>query len=256
MRLRIWRADATTDEPGTFGEYDIDTFPDMVVLDAVLAIQRSLVPDLAVRWNCKVGRCGSCSAEVNGKPVLMCSTSLTSYNPDEPLTITPLRTFPIVKDLVTDPSRAYEAALKVPPFRQDPAARTSEGDIARQRELRKCIECFLCQDVCHVLRDQKLHRRFVGPRNLLHAAALEMHPQDALDRRKVVEHTLGVGYCNVTRCCSEVCPEGIAITDNAIIPLKERIADAKDPVRWVWERVFPPRKRRMLPVLPSGESDQ
>ncbi|MBX3231885.1 MAG: succinate dehydrogenase/fumarate reductase iron-sulfur subunit [Labilithrix sp.] len=256
MRLRIWRSDPTTDEPGSFGEYEIDTFPDMVVLDAVLAIQRSLVPDLAVRWNCKAGRCGSCSAEVNGRPVLMCTTPLSLYENEEALTITPLRTFPLVKDIVTDPSRAYEAARRVPPFQPDPNGALGAAEVERQRELRKCIECFLCQDVCHVLRDQKLYRQFVGPRHLLHAASLELHPLDALDRRKPVQETLGLGYCNVTRCCTDVCPEGIRITDDAIIPLKERLADRSDPLRWVWDRLSPPRKRRALPVLPSDDPDE
>jgi succinate dehydrogenase / fumarate reductase, iron-sulfur subunit len=99
-------------------------------------------------------------------------------------------------------------------------------------EFRKCIECFLCQDVCHVLREHHLHDRFIGPRFLVHAAALEMHPLDVADRRAELRSDHGIGYCNITKCCTTVCPEHITITDNAIIPLKERVADrAYDPIR-------------------------
>jgi succinate dehydrogenase / fumarate reductase iron-sulfur subunit len=127
-----------------------------------------------------------------------------------------------------------------------------QKDIDRIQELRKCIECFLCQDVCHVLRDHHEEAAFVGPRFLIHLATLDMHPLDTLDRRKMMKDELGLGYCNVTRCCTEVCPEHIVITDNGIIPLKERVADEfYDPLRWLARKVFRRKDKRSLPVVPG-----
>ena len=203
----------------------------MVVLDAVHAIQATQANDLAVRWNCKAGKCGSCSAEINGMPKLMCMTRLAELPMDAPVTIEPMRAFPAVRDLVTDVSSSFEAKKRIkkfkprPPDAPDGTWRMKQEDIDRVQEFRKCIECFLCQDVCHVLRDHKEHARFVGPRLLVHAAALEMHPLDVEDRAADLKDSHGIGYCNITKCCTKVCPESITITDNAIIPLKERVVD-------------------------------
>src|SRR5450631_2658521 len=209
--LRIWRGNQ---EGGKFKSYEVETYPGMVVLDAVHEVQAQFSPDLAVRWNCKAGRCGSCSAEINGKPKLMCMTRMTQYEPGEPITITPMKTFPIIKDLVTDVSHNFRVAKKIPPFK--PRPRDADGtwrmqqiDIDRIQEFRKCIECFLCQDVCHVLRDKDLKDSFAGPRFMIHLATLDMHPLDTVDRRPMMKEAFGVGLCNITRCCTEVCPENI-----------------------------------------------
>jgi succinate dehydrogenase / fumarate reductase iron-sulfur subunit len=216
----------------------------MVVLDAVHQIQAAQANDLAVRWNCKAGRCGSCSAEVNGMPVLMCMTRLADLPLERPVTIEPLKAFPVVKDLVTDVSWNYEVKKRIKPFRPRPADapdgswRMAQEDVDRVMEFRKCIECFLCQDVCHVLRDHRKHAAFIGPRFLVHAAALEMHPLDVEDRADDLRRAHGIGFCNITKCCTTVCPEQITITDNAIIPLKERVVDrAYDPLRALWRLV-------------------
>jgi succinate dehydrogenase / fumarate reductase iron-sulfur subunit len=203
----------------------------MVVLDAVHRIQAEQANDLAVRWNCKAGKCGSCSAEVNGQPRLMCMTRLNQVNLDEPVTIEPMRAFPLIRDLVTDVSWNYRvkpAIARFAPRTPDAADgtwRMAQPDVERVQEFRKCIECFLCQDVCHVLREHRLFDQFVGPRFLTYAAALEMHPLDEAGRAADLKRRHGIGYCNITKCCSKVCPEHIAITDNAIIPLKERVID-------------------------------
>ena len=113
--------------------------------------------------------------------------------------------------------------------------RWQQEDIERVQEFRKCIECFLCQDVCHVLRNHETEHTFAGPRYLVRVAGLEMHPMDQGDRLAFLKNDAGVGYCNITKCCTEVCPEHIKITDNAIIPLKERVADRYyDPFRMAW----------------------
>jgi succinate dehydrogenase / fumarate reductase iron-sulfur subunit len=209
----------------------------MVVLDAVHRIQAEQAPDLACRWNCKAGKCGSCSAEINGKPRLMCMTRLNQLKLDEPVTVEPMRAFPPIRDLVSDVSWNFRVKTTIAPFAPrkadapDGSWRMAQHDIDRVQEFRKCIECYLCQDVCHVIRDHRLTDGFIGPRFLTFAAALEMHPLDTADRIPALKHQHGIGYCNITKCCTTVCPEEIHITDNAIIPLKERTVDRfYDPV--------------------------
>ena len=240
--FKIWRGNA---EGGKYEDYSIEVFEGMVVLDAVLAIQAKHANDLAVRWNCKAGHCGSCSAEVNGLPKLMCMTRLNEINLEHPVLLDPLKTFPGIKDLVTDVSWNYRAKKKIRKFRPrkpdapDGTWRMQQEDIDRVQEFRKCIECFLCQDVCHVLREHQLHEQFIGPRLLVYAASLEMHPLDVEDRLSDLKKSDGIGYCNITKCCTKACPESITITDNAIIPLKERVADRfYDPVKRLFRRLF------------------
>ena len=226
--FRIWRGDATG---GSFRDYATEVTEGMVVLDAVHQIQAEQANDLAVRWNCKAGKCGSCSAEVNGKPRLMCMTRLSDVPLDAPVTVEPIRAFPPIRDLATDVSWNFEVKKQIRPFKPRPADapdgtwRMAQEDVDRVQEFRKCIECFLCQDVCHVLRDHAKHAEFIGPRFFVHVAALEMHPLDTQDRLEELRKTQGIGYCNITKCCTKVCPEHITITDNAIIPLKERVVD-------------------------------
>jgi succinate dehydrogenase / fumarate reductase iron-sulfur subunit len=226
--FRIWRGDSSG---GKLVDYTTSVAPGMVVLDAVHQIQAEQANDLAVRWNCKAGKCGSCSAEVNGMPKLMCMTRLSELPLDRPVSLEPMRAFPPVKDLVTDVSWNFAVKRRIKPFtpRQPDAPdgtwRMAQSDVDRVQEFRKCIECFLCQDVCHVLRDHQRHADFIGPRFLVHIAALEMHPLDVEDRVGELRRAHGIGYCNITKCCTAVCPEHITITDNAIIPLKERVVD-------------------------------
>lgn len=228
VTFSIWR---THDSGGQFQNYEAEISEGMVVLDAVHQIQAEQANDLAVRWNCKAGKCGSCSAEINGHPKLMCMTRLDDMPRDKPITIQPMKAFPVIRDLVTDVSRNYRIKKKIKKFKPrqpdapDGTWRMYQSDIDRVQEFRKCIECFLCQDVCHVIREHHLHEEFAGPRHLVYTAALEMHPLDVEDRRKDLKDEEGIGLCNITKCCTNVCPENITITDNAIIPLKERVAD-------------------------------
>jgi len=235
--MRVWRGDAGG---GAFREYRVPLDEGMVVLDVIHRIQAAQAPDLAVRWNCKAGKCGSCSAEVNGRPRLMCMTRMNLFPEGEPITVAPMKAFPLVRDLVTDVSFNYEVAERIPAFRPKPPQpdgtyRMMQEDIDRVQEFHKCIECFLCQDVCHVIRDHEENKpRFAGPRFFVRIAALEMHPLDTHSRTELLRARAGLGFCNITKCCTEVCPEHIKITDNAIIPLKERVVDAHyDPVLWV-----------------------
>ena len=241
VTMRVWRGDAGG---GAFRDYHVASEEGMVVLDVIHRIQETQAPDLAVRWNCKAGRCGSCSAEVNGRPRLMCMTRMNTFPEGEPITVSPMRTFPAIKDLVTNVSFNYEKAKSIPAFR--PRAREADGtrrmfqeDVDRVQEFHKCIECFLCQDVCHVIRDHEANKPlFAGPRFFVRLAALEMHPLDSNDRLELIKARAGLGFCNITKCCTEVCPEQIKITDNAIIPLKERlVTEYYDPLVWAWRKL-------------------
>ncbi|NKY53739.1 succinate dehydrogenase/fumarate reductase iron-sulfur subunit [Nocardia vermiculata] len=240
--FRVWRGD---DHSGELQDFTVEVNEGEVVLDIIHRLQATQAPDLAVRWNCKAGKCGSCSAEVNGRPRLMCMTRMSTFTTDEVVTVTPMRTFPVIRDLVTDVSFNYQKAREIPSF-TPPADlkpgeyRMQQRDVERSQEFRKCIECFLCQDVCHVVRDHEDNKNaFAGPRFLMRVAELEMHPLDAADRRDMAQDEFGLGYCNITKCCTEVCPENIKITDNALIPMKERVADRKyDPVVWLGNKLF------------------
>jgi succinate dehydrogenase / fumarate reductase, iron-sulfur subunit len=243
--FRIWRGEKGQ---GQFRDYTTEVSAGMVVLDAVHQIQAEHAGDLAVRWNCKAGKCGSCSAEINGMPKLMCMTRLNTLPLDKPVTVEPMKSFPSIRDLVTDVSWNYEVKQRIPKFQPRPPDapdgtwRIAQEDVERVQEFRKCIECYLCQDVCHVLREHKMEDQFIGPRFLVYVAALEMHPLDVGDRLKDLKSDFGIGLCNITKCCTKVCPESITITDNAIIPLKERVVDRFfDPLSKLF-RVFSGKK--------------
>ncbi|HEX7322937.1 MAG TPA: succinate dehydrogenase/fumarate reductase iron-sulfur subunit [Mycobacterium sp.] len=241
-QLRVWRGDAGG---GELQNFTVEVNEGEVVLDVIHRLQQTQTPDLAVRWNCKAGKCGSCSAEINGYPRLMCMTRMSMFAPDQAVTVTPMRTFPVIRDLVTDVAFNYEKARQVPSFKPPEGLkpgeyRMAQKDVERSQEFRKCIECFLCQDVCHVIRDHEENKKtFAGPRLFIRLAELEMHPLDTADRRDMAQEEAGLGLCNITKCCTEVCPEGIKITDNAIIPMKERVAGRRyDPVVWVGKKLF------------------
>jgi succinate dehydrogenase / fumarate reductase iron-sulfur subunit len=201
----------------------------------------------------------SCSAEINGRPLLMCKTRI-DHLAKGPITVRPMKAFPLIKDLVTDVSRNYEINKQIPPFTAAPDDgtpwRIQQADIDRLYEFRRCIECYLCQDVCHIIRTHGLFDRYYGPRFFVRVAGLEMHPKDILDRTEQTRDEGGLGYCNITKCCTEVCPEHIRIRENAIIPLKERVADTHwDPMRWVGRKtLFRNRDNDAQPPLrkPAG----
>ena len=251
-KFQIYRGD---NDKGELVKFETEIQEGMVVLDAIHKIQAEEANDLAVRWNCKAGKCGSCSMEINGKPKLSCMTRMNEYKPDETITITPLKTFPIIKDLVTDVSWNYAQNKRIKPVQLAPEAKTDKGyvmyqkDVDRIQEFRKCIECYLCQNVGHVLRDHEKKDDFIGPRFMIRVASLEMHPLDREDRIPELKKEFGSGFCNITRCCTDVCPEHINITDNGIIPLKERVIDRfYDPVTIIRRKIFGPRKKKLPPI--------
>ncbi|GAB2970020.1 succinate dehydrogenase/fumarate reductase iron-sulfur subunit [Saccharothrix stipae] len=240
--FRVWRG---SDEGGGLEDFTVEVNEGEVVLDVIHRLQATQTPDLAVRWNCKAGKCGSCSAEINGKPRLLCMTRMSVFAEDETVTVTPMRTFPVIRDLVTDVSYNYQKAREIPAFKPPAGVapgeyRMQQVDVERSQEFRKCIECFLCNNTCHVIRDHEENKEsFAGPRFLMRAAELEMHPLDEGDRVSEAQSSHGLGLCNITKCCTEVCPEHIKITDNALIPMKERVADRRyDPIVWLGNKLF------------------
>ena len=253
-KFKIYRGD---NENGELVDFEVEVAEGMVVLDVVHKIQAEQANDLAIRWNCKAGKCGSCSMEINGKPKLSCMTRMNEYRPDEIITVTPMKTFPVIKDLVTDVSWNYIQNKRIKPVKLAPESKTEKGyvmyqeDVDRVQEFRKCIECYLCQNVCHVLRDHDKKDKFVGPRFMIRVASLEMHPLDIEDRIPELKNEFGSGMCNITKCCTEVCPEHINITDNGIIPLKERVVDRfYDPVTILGRKIFGAKKKKLPPLKP------
>jgi len=242
VKFRVWRGNV---EGGDLQDFTVPQIEGMVVLDAIHWIQANGHADLACRWNCKAGKCGSCSAEINGRPALMCKTRVDQVlETSTQISVRPLKVFPTVEDLVTDVSWNYEVNRRIQPFTPAPGQHAPfvmfQEDIERVSEQRRCIECFLCQDVCHVLREHEGAQRFFGPRFMVRLASLEMHPKDVADRISQLHGEAGVALCNITKCCTEVCPEHIKITDNSIIALKERVADHHfDPFRMVLGRLRP-----------------
>ena len=253
--FKVWRGD---DTGGQLEDFQVEVNEGEVVLDIIHRLQATQAPDLAVRWNCKAGKCGSCSMEINGKPRLGCMTRMSTFEETETVTVTPVRTFPVIRDLVTDVSFNYRKARELPAF-APPAGvapgdyRMQQVDVERSQEFRKCIECFLCQNVCHVIRDHEDNKpAFSGPRFFIRAAELDMHPLDArTDRKDMAVEEQGIGYCNITKCCTEVCPEHIKITDNAIIPMKERAVDRRyDPIAWLGRKIL--RRDQLDQAAPVG----
>ncbi len=252
--LRVFRGDAKT---GKLTDYEVPITEGMVVLDALHWVQANEDGDLAVRWNCKAAKCGSCSVEINGMPALACKTRMDRFE-DQTIQVRPMKAFPLVKDLVTDVSWNYKKAKSIPPFtpskedaETDQPWTVDQEDVDRVYEFRKCIECFLCQDVCHVIREHKEHT-FLGPAMITRAAAYDMHPKDTVNRAEYLKNEGEIGFCNITKCCTDVCPENIQITDNAIIPLKERVvSEFYDPVKWLWRKITGKKRGEHAPV-PQG----
>ena len=239
VTFRVFRGESDSDGIpfGKMVDYKVDLDEGMVVLDVIHRIQSEHAPELACRWNCKAGKCGSCSAEVNGKARLMCMTRmediLEETPSNEPVLIKPMQAFPLTKDLVTDTSWAYRTDLQIKPINgpEEPDWAFHQEEADRLQEFRSCIECMLCVNTCHVLREHQMFEEFAGPRFFVRLASLEMHPLDNESRIPEIKEDFGIGYCNITRCCTEVCPAGIQITDNAIIPLKERVVtEYFDPI--------------------------
>lgn len=240
--IEVHRYDPEVDEEPRFEEHEVPFERGMKLLDALKQIQKQ-DPSLAFRWNCGEGVCGSDAMRLDGKPVLACKTTLTEdmTEQEDPLRVEPLQVFPVIKDLVADYSQVYEKEAQLEPYFQGEEPRGEyyemhEEEVATAQEMRQCINCMACYDVCHVLREQM--KDFAGPRNIVKVSSMEFHPKDVGDRAPLLADEGAIDKCNVTRCCSQICPQDITITQDAIIPHKERaVTDTgKDPVLWLVRR--------------------
>ena len=214
----------------------------MVVLDAVHDIQATQANDLACRWNCKAGKCGSCSAEVNGMPKLMCMTRMSDLPLDKPITIEPMKAFPVVKDLITDVSWNFRGEEKDQEI-QTAAARCAGWHLAdatgghRSRagipEMHRVFSLPGCLPrAARSSHARRIHRTAFSD---LRRGAGDASARYRESHRQNCARRTASDYCNITKCCTKVCPENIQITDNGIIPLKERVVDEfYDPLGWFW----------------------
>ena len=246
VTFRIFRGEPDEEgvPTGEMVDYTVEMDEGMVVLDVIHRIQAEHAPDLSCRWNCKAGKCGSCSAEVNGKPRLMCMTRMEDIMEEtpenNPVVVKPMQAFPLTKDLVADVQWAYDLNKTIAPLKgpDEMDWKFDQIEADRVQEFRSCIECMLCVNTCHVMREHQLFDEFAGPRFFVRLANLEMHPMDEENRLEMIKDDYGIGYCNITRCCTDVCPAGINITDNAIIPLKERIVtEYYDPIAMIAKKI-------------------
>jgi succinate dehydrogenase / fumarate reductase iron-sulfur subunit len=225
--FRVWRGDA---QGGEFRDYATGVSEGMVVLDAVHQIQAEQANDLAVRWNCKAGKCGSCSAEVNGNPRLMCMTRLNQLDLTKPVTIEPMRAFPPIRDLVTDVSWNFQAKKSIRKFARKPDARTA------RRMAQVDVECAGIPQV---------HRVFPVPGRVPRAADHGMltpsSDRGIWLRRRARDEPVDVGdrvrapgsrhrLLQHHQVLHESLSGGHHDHDNAIIPLKERDRSLYDPV--------------------------
>ncbi len=227
VRIKVSRYDPDQDDEPYFEEYEVPWEPHMKVLDALKQVQKQ-DPTLAVRWNCGEGVCGSDAMRVDGKPVLACKTEIPEAwcDRDTPPRIEALQVFPTIKDLVADYEEVWEKEKKFKPHFEGAEPKGEDGfyemkerEVEQAQQMRKCINCMACYDVCHVLRQQM--KQYAGPRNIVKVASFEYHPKDIENRTELLDTEGNIDLCNVTRCCSNVCPQGINITTDAIIPQKE-----------------------------------
>ena len=241
--MRVWRGDETS---GALQDFTVEVNEGEVVLDIIHRLQQTQAPDLAVRWNCKAGKCGSCSAEINGRPKLMCMTRMSTFGEDEVVTVTPLRTFPVIRDLVTDVSFNYEKAREIPSFAPPKELQPGEYRM-KQEDVNRSPGVPQVHRVLPVPGHLPCDPRPRGEQDVVRRAAV---PDAASPSSRCIRWTPstggsppqdehGLGFCNITKCCTEVCPEHIKITDNALIPMKERVVDRKyDPVVWLGSKIF------------------
>ena len=220
VMFKIFRFDPKT-KNGKLVSYPVPYKKGMRVLDGLRYVQEYIDSTLAFRWNCRAGTCGSCTARVNGKPVLTCKTEVTDKTTD--LVVEPLKTLPIVKDLLTNPDEVDTKLNQMKPWfipktKGKEISGLYEEQVFDSQEMKRCIHCYACFDVCPVVRAGK---DYIGPKTIVNVAAYEMHPKDDGNRMKGLEKN-GLWNCIMSGCCSDVCPQNIKIAQNAIPFSKEK----------------------------------
>ena len=240
VTMRIWRGDATG---GDFEDYTLAQNEGEVVLDVIHRIQATEAPDLACRWNCKAGKCGSCSAEINGKPATHvhdahgpAARRSSDRHADEGL---PDHPRPRDRRLVqlrdgqarAGASPAADARGRLPHV---PAVTSSAARSSASASSASCART----SVTSSATTRRTSRTTPGRGSSSATPSSRCTRSTRTTVANSLKEEMGLGYCNITKCCTEVCPEHIHITDNAIIPLKERVVDADyDPVAWLGRKI-------------------
>lgn len=241
VTVKVWRSTPQTETPPHFETHEVVVGERASILDALFALQRGPAPDLAFRFSCRVGMCGSCSMVVNGREQLACSTLVKAIGPN--LKIEPLRNLPVVRDLAADLTPFFTAYKKTQPHftpraELDPAAFYSiPHDSQEGRALNhqpQCIDCGACYSSCTAVT---LNPRYAGPMALHRALAVMVDPRDGRreDRLNVVARGDGAFGCRTLGNCREVCPRGISPTQS--IARLKRLA-VLDQFSGLWRKIF------------------
>ncbi|MEO1494029.1 MAG: 2Fe-2S iron-sulfur cluster-binding protein [Pseudomonadota bacterium] len=210
--VRIWRGRSD----GAFRSYRVPARDNQTVLDVVTAVQRRDAPDLAYRFACRVGVCGSCAMMVNGVPRWTCRTHVSRLGPG-PITIAPLRNLPHIKDLVTDMAPFFEKWQRAggkftgSASRADALASISPASKKRQQADAgiECINCAVCYAACDVVA---WNEDYLGPAALLRAWTLvndERHAGQDETRKKATGDG-GCSNCHAQANCARHCPVGLS----------------------------------------------
>lgn len=209
VQARVYRYDPNADEQARFETYEVQGPEGLRILDVLRTIYEEQDPGLAFQYACRIGRCGTCSVRVNGRPVLACQERATPT-----VTIEPLSPFPVLRDLVVDRAEAERRyrQLALAPVRGGPHEGTPEPiDPGTAREigvLGSCIACMICVSGCPAVED----RPFYGPAFMLQLRKLDQNPTDHEDRLGAAIGA-GLNECYGCDACTQLCPADLSPAD-------------------------------------------
>jgi len=217
IEVRIWRGK----EDGELVTYQVAARDNQTVLDIVSEVQRLHEPDLAYRFACRVGVCGSCAMTVNGRPRWTCRTHIRKVAGEGILTIEPLRNLPRIKDLVCDLAPFIDTWQKAgAPFvgtltRKDPPAAVNPQSGLRKTAdaALQCINCAVCYSACDVVN---WNRDYVGPAALNRAWTLVNDVRHG-ERQQTLDLAFsegGCGNCHSQGNCTRHCPIGLSPSES------------------------------------------
>jgi fumarate reductase iron-sulfur subunit len=213
ITLRVARYRPGEDPKPTFQEYDVPLRQDWAVLDGLNHIKDHIDGTLSYRWSCRMGICGSCGMTVNGDPRLTCATFLTDCGPG-PVTVEPLRNFPVVRDLVVEITDFMTKLPRVQPWivGGDTPAEGENLQTPEQmdeyQQYSMCINCMLCYSACPVYG---LEPEFLGPAAIALAQRYNLDSRDhgGHQRLDVLAAADGVWSCTFVGECTTACPKGV-----------------------------------------------
>jgi len=229
VTLRILRYDPRTDNVPKFQDFAVAVEPTDRVLDTLMFIKRNIDGTLSFRKSCAHGVCGSDAMIINGKERLACKTLIrdVAEQEDAVVTIEPLKSMPVQRDLMVDYERFFRAYREVKPF-LIPAAEPESAEYVQTQEQRrrfddptKCILCAACYSACPVIHDKEAD--FIGPAAVVQAARFVFDSRDkgAECRLDSLDKPDGVWACQNYFECTRACPRGIKVTKNINLTKRE-----------------------------------